>query len=221
MPSASAVVKVKLNGARRLGCAGIVPGGAAVAAVFKLNSGQAAAAFLEAVADSVGLLLFVSVPLAGAVIATVGATTVAGVGASRKDVIVEGSLPPSLSVASLSGGVGKVTGEVGGGYRVSPRIAGQRSGVEDRRGALEGRAVVVVVAIEEAHADRGQSAAAVSCAEPVKVPAQLSGPAVKSPGSATDVVVTLSFSERQRGTGQHEVGAARDAPTLEAQGALL
>ena len=59
------------------------------------------------------------------------------------------------------GGVGKVTGEVGGGYRVSPRTAGQRGGVEDRRGALEGRAVVVVVAIEEAHADRGQSAAAV------------------------------------------------------------
>ena len=60
-----------------------------------------------------------------------------------------------------------------------------------------------------------------SCAVPAKVPAQLSGPVVKSLGRATDVVVTLSLPNVQRGTGQYEVGAAHDAPALEAEGALL
>ena len=91
------------------------------------------------------------------------------------------------------GGVGKVTREVGGGYRVSPRIAGQRRGVEDRRGALEGRAVVVVVAIEEAHADRGQSAAAVVLRRAGESPAPVERAGGKVAGRATDVVVTLSF----------------------------
>ena len=116
------------------------------------------------------------------------------------------------------GCVGMVTGEDGGEYCVSPRIAGKRSGVEDRRGGREGHAVVIIWSIRKADADGGQAATAIVLCRAREDCGPAGGQvAGEGQGGRGDAFA----SDLEYGAGQYEVSAARGAPTLEAQGALL